>query len=145
MNNLSTKNRFREMLPNSFADFDTVLDQVFGPNAVRTYRALSASAGASYWEDEQGYHVELDLPGVKREDVELTYDKGALKITAQRHRPQEERNQWHDERNYGEISRTVTLPETIDPESIQAELHDGVLHIFVVKSPEATPRKIEIK
>ena len=43
------------------------------------------------------------------------------------------------------MTRTVTLPESIDPDSIAAELTDGVLHVMVTKKPEAQPKRIEIR
>jgi HSP20 family protein len=49
-----------------------------------------------------------------------------------------------DERRYGKVTRTVTLPESIDPESIAGKLTDGVLHVTVAKRPEAQPKRIEI-
>jgi hypothetical protein len=49
------------------------------------------------------------------------------------------------ERTYGKVERQISLPETADPESIEAELRDGVLHLNFKKKPEAQPRKISVK
>jgi HSP20 family protein len=45
----------------------------------------------------------------------------------------------------GQVTRTVSLPDTVDPESIAAEFERGVLHITIAKLPQAQPRRIEIK
>lgn len=143
MTHKTTKNRLHEFLPNSWVDFDTLLNQVLGGNSpVQAARFLAARAGV--WEDDTAYHVELDVPGVSREGIELTFEKGVLQIDIQRKRSEEERKGLSDERYYGKASRRLTLPETIDPESIAAELKDGVLHVTVNKVPEVQPKRIEI-
>ena len=48
-------------------------------------------------------------------------------------------------RAYGKVERQITLPETADPESIEAELRDGILHLTFKKKPEAQPRRISVK
>src|SRR5690606_35812622 len=103
---------------------------------------------AGIWEDEGAYHIELDVPGVDREHVDITLDKGALTITAERKHGESEndnRKGWREERFYGKVTRTFTLPDTIDADSVAAEMNNGVLHVSVAKSPAAQPRKIEIK
>ena len=102
-------------------------------------------APASIWEADNTFHIEVDAPGVKKEDVELTFDKGALQITMERKAPEGERTSWHNERGYGKVSRSVSLPETVDPETITAELTNGVLHVTITKLPEAQPKKIDVK
>ncbi len=140
-NSLSPKNRLREFLPANLAEFDAFLNQVLSPSQ----RAGHASAGL--WEDEGAYHVELDVPGVQRENVDITFDKGTLTVATERKHEESEstRNGWREERFYGKITRSFTLPETIDVDSIAAEMNDGVLRVTVAKSPASQPRKVEIK
>ena len=64
---------------------------------------------------------------------------------AERKKPEEERTGWHEERAYGKVTRSLKLPETIDPESIEATVADGVLHVTVAKTPEAQPKRIDVK
>ena len=99
----------------------------------------------AYGRNSGSYHVELDVPGVTRDNVELTFEKGTLKISTERPAPEDQRLGLVDERRYGKVTRTVSLPESIDPESIVAALAEGVLHVTVSKKPEAQPKKIEIK
>lgn len=143
MANALSRNRLRELIPSTWGgDFDALMEQFFG-TAGRGVQAFYVPA--SVWEDQGSYHVELDVPGVTRENVELTYEKGTLRITTERPAPEEQRTGLVDERRYGKVTRTVTLPESIDPESIAAELTNGVLHVTVSKKPEAQPKRIEIK
>jgi HSP20 family protein len=144
MANALTGNRLRELMPGNWSDpFDNLFEQFFGPVAGRGIQAYYVPA--SVWEDSNSYHVEMDVPGVNRENVDLTYEKGTLRITTERSAPQEQRAGLVDERRYGKVTRTVTLPESIDPDSINAELANGVLHVTVAKKPEAQPKRIEIR
>jgi len=141
MNRTLTRNRLREMFPGNWSDVDALVHQFFGPQA----GVQAFYVPASVWEDEGSYHVELDVPGVTRDHVELTFEKGTLRITTERPAPEEQRTGLVDERRYGKVTRTVTLPESIDAETINAELTNGVLHVTVSKKPEAQPKRIEIK
>jgi len=124
-------------------EMDQVFDHFFGNGGGDVASPLSAPA--SLWEEEGRWCVEVDLPGVKQEDVDITLEKDSLKLTAERQAPQEDRKFWHQERTYGKIERLITLPETVDPERIEAELKDGVLRLYLAKRPELQPKKIQIK
>jgi HSP20 family protein len=56
-----------------------------------------------------------------------------------------ERKYWHNERVFGEVARVITLPDTVDPDSVEASLSDGVLHVMIAKRPETQPKKISVK
>jgi HSP20 family protein len=143
MNNALASNRLRQLTSENWSDqLDHMVNQFFGPAGGRGIQAYYVPA--CVWEDGHSYHVELDLPGVKRENVDLTFEKGMLRITTERSAPQECSSALVDERRYGKVTRTVTLPESIDAESISGNLTDGVLHVTVAKKPEAQPKRIEI-
>jgi HSP20 family protein len=132
-------------------EMDQMFEQFFGNTngngngSAHGENAATLPAPAALWEEEDRWCVEVDLPGVKLEDVDITLEKNALRLTAVRHAPQEDRKFWHQERGYGQIQRLITLPETVDPERIEAELKDGVLRLSLAKRPELQPRKIQIK
>jgi HSP20 family protein len=133
------KNRFGR-LPGGLPELDNLFNHFFRAEEVATWRAP-----ASIWEAENTFHIEVDAPGVSKEDVELTFDKGTLQITLERKAPEGERTNWHNERGYGKISRSVSLPETVDAETITAELVSGVLNVTITKLPVAQPKKIDVK
>lgn len=157
MSHAVSKNRVREFLPNNWSEVDTLLGHFFGP----TYSGVrSASTGrsplapASFWEAEDAYHVEVDLPGVAREDVEITFDKGELKIAAERKSFRTETEEGSEtpprkglveERVYGKVERSVTLPDSVDADSIEAKFENGVLSVTIAKLPEVQPKRVEIK
>ena len=133
----------RNRLPNHTSEFGSMMEQFLGAHAGSGIQAYYVPASVS--EDSDAYQIELDVPGVSREDVELTFEKGMLRITTERRTPDENRKGLVDERRYGRVTRAVTLPETIDPDSITAELSNGVLHVMVSKKPEAQPKRIEVR
>ncbi|BBO33373.1 Hsp20/alpha crystallin family protein [Lacipirellula parvula] len=139
MNSALVRNR----LPNHVGEFGSMMEQFLSAHAGSGIQAYYVPASIS--EDSNAYQIELDVPGVMRDDVELTFEKGMLRITTERRAPDESRKGLVDERRYGRVTRTVTLPETIDPDSITAELNNGVLHVSVSKKPEAQPKRIEVR
>lgn len=142
MQNATHKNRLSEVFPGSLSEVDTLFNQFFGQGPVN--RGLAAwRAPASLWEENERYYIEVDAPGVSRESADVTFDKGVLSITLER--ATGEQKYHHNERGFGKVTRTITLPDTVDPESIEAELVDGVLKVSIAKTPESQPRKIELK
>jgi HSP20 family protein len=121
-------------------EFDTLFNQFF-----RSEGGVSWHAPVSIWEADNTFHVEADAPGVTKEDVEITFDKGTLQISLERKAPEGDRTNWHNERGYGKVSRSFSLPDTVDPSTITAELTNGVLHVTIAKLPEAQPKKIDVK
>jgi HSP20 family protein len=148
--NAATKPRWSVFLPQPFDSVKDEMDQVFenllGGSTSNGHRQSGPLfAPASLWEEEGRWCADVDLPGVRPEDLDITVEKNVLRLVAERKDPQQERKVWHQERRYGRIERLITLPETVDPEGISAELKDGVLSLTLIKKPESQPRKITIK
>jgi HSP20 family protein len=122
-----------------------MLEHFFGPGSGGGAVASRWLAPASLWEDQGKFNLEIELPGVKSEDVDITFEDNSLRIKAVRKTVEEERKYWHNERAYGEVARVITLPDTVDPDSIEASMVDGVLHVTIAKRPETQPKKINVK
>ena len=153
--NVSTR-RFGSLLPDPFAvtepfavagrEMNELFDRVFELPGNGNGRARrSWLPAARVWEDDQSYYVEVELPGISREQVDVTFEDSRLVIAANRTRPEGEYRTHHDERMWGEVSRAFMLPESVDADSIEAQLADGILAIRLTKRPEVLPRKIEVK
>lgn len=140
------KPRFTVMLPPSVQrEMDQVFGTFFGANGNGNGHAPSSRpAPASLWEEEGYWRVEVDLPGVKQEDLDITVEKNVLRITAERKQP-EHCEYSHQERIFGRFERQFTLPDTVNPEGVEAELREGVLSLHLAKRPESQPRKISVK
>lgn len=100
-------------------------------------------------EDEKQVTIEVDLPGVDEKDVSVTMANGILTVKGEKksEREEKEENYYLAERSYGKFERSLTLPETIDENQIEAQFDKGVLTIVAQKRPEAVKaeKKIEIK
>lgn len=98
-------------------------------------------------EEANRYVVQVDLPGVKPEDIEVTLQNGVLTIKGERQTEakEEKENYRRIERFYGSFFRRFTLPETVEEEKIEANYDKGVLTISIPKKPEVQPKKISVK
>jgi HSP20 family protein len=97
-------------------------------------------------EDEDRYVLRADLPGVSGDDVNIEFEDNVLTISGRRTSEHEERRDGYHrvERASGSFSRALTLPEGIDPDSIQADFENGVLEVRIPKPEEAKPRRVSI-
>jgi HSP20 family protein len=97
-------------------------------------------------EEENRYVVRADLPGLTKDDIEITYQDGTLTIRGERkERDESNPGRVHlTERFCGSFGRNLRLPEKVDPERIEASFKDGVLGLVLPFTPEAQPKKIQI-
>jgi HSP20 family protein len=96
-------------------------------------------------ETDSAYVLNVDIPGVAAEAVEITSDKGVLTIRGTRAAEAEEPNRYRRvERAYGKFARRFTLPESANADAIAAKTAHGVLTITIPKRAAVQPRRIEI-
>ena len=103
---------------------------------------------ADVYEDEGGYVVELDLPGIRREGLDVSLDEGRLTIRGERAAPPEKVSVRRAERPAGRFVRSFSLPEGVERKGITADYKDGVLRLRLPRRAErqqARRVKIEIK
>lgn len=97
-------------------------------------------------ENDDEYIVKASLPGVKPEDVDLTYSNGTVTIhgeTEQEHGGKDEKYHLR-ERTYGAFSRTITLPAPVNGDKIEAHFENGVLTVRLPKTEEVKPKRIPV-
>jgi HSP20 family protein len=95
-------------------------------------------------ETDDAYVFEVDLPGVRREDVDAEVDASQLRIAGEVRERERTGVLRHHARRTGRFEYRSTLPEEVDAERIEASLSDGVLTVRVPKSERSQPRRIEI-
>ncbi len=138
-------NPFREI--NEFRQTFNHLNALLDKNDNRPVTAFSPLVNTR--EGEFAYHIEVDLPGVKKEDVEINVHDDYLTLSGERSINNElkEENYYRIESEYGKFERSFSIPEGVDTENIHAESADGVLEVIIpkLKTVKSTPRKIEIK
>jgi len=98
------------------------------------------------WEEGDAIKVEVEIPGVKIEEVEVSFDNGELTLKGEKKFEGNESATLHRrERLYGSFTRTLRLPWEVMAEKISAELKDGVLTVTLPKAEAAKPRKVSVK
>ncbi len=98
-------------------------------------------------ETENEVVVQVDLPGLSRDEIKVNVDKNVLSVHGEkRHESKDEdKRVYRTERTYGSFKRSFTLPSAVDAEKISAAYKDGVLTLTLPKAEEAKPKEIEIK
>lgn len=128
--------------------FQGEMDRLFGRLGTEARRALAPVYPLlNVWEDEAAFHVEAELPGLSREQLQITVAQGNQVTLEGERRPEEgEGTGWHRrERGFGRFRRTLTLPAPIDPDKVEAKMDNGVLRLTLPKAEEARPRRITVK
>ena len=98
-------------------------------------------------EAEDHFVLKADLPGLAEGDVSIEVQDGTLTISGERkaEHEQSERGWYRIERSFGSFSRSLTLPDGVDADGIQARFDRGVLEVRIPKPEERKPRRVEIK
>ena len=96
-------------------------------------------------ETDEAYLVEIELPGVKREDVDIEVAGQLLTVRGDRKEKERVGILRRRERTVGHFSYEVTLPSGIDEDAVEAHLDEGVLHVRLPKPERDRPRRIEIR
>ena len=129
-------------------DFPKTFNDLLEDTIQTTYAASRSSAPAmDITEYENEYLAIVELPGVKKEDVKITFEKGVLTVEGMRKPyeiPQDARVLLNEMR-VRDFSRSIRVPVEIDASSISAELENGILKVVLPKSQEARVRTIAIK
>ena len=130
-----------------FADLNRVQREIernfFGPRS----RGADFAPPVDVHEDSESLVLRAELPGVKREDIDVGIDGNVLTLKGERKLEQEEsgRKYHRVERSYGAFVRQFQLPTNVDATTIDAKLTDGVLTLRLPKKQELKARKIEVK
>lgn len=91
-------------------------------------------------ENDKEIVIEAELPGMEEKDIDVSLKNGMLTIKGEKRSEEEKKeDDYHlTERRYGSIQRSFRVPETVDPDKVEASLEKGVLHVKMAKKPEAT-------
>jgi HSP20 family protein len=97
-------------------------------------------------ETDDNFVLRADLPGVAENDVKIEFEDNVLTVSGERKAGHEENKKgyYRVERSYGSFSRTLTLPEGVDADAINASFDKGVLEVKIPKPEQRKPRKVAI-
>jgi len=128
------------------------MNRLFG-SAFDTQGGVANGVAGSRWippmdlvENDDQFVVRADLPGVEEKDVSVELEDNVLTISGSRSSDAQQRKEgyYRIERAHGAFSRSLTLPEGIDPDGIKASFAKGVLEVRIPKPEERKPRKVAI-
>lgn len=132
----------------SLADLQEEMNRLFDNSLRRSGRALDGHffAPCDVYEEKDKLIVRMDLPGLRREDVNVTLQEGAVTIKGERKLDTPKDTPYYvQERVWGTFTRTIQLPTTVNASKIDARFRDGVLEVVLPKTEEAKPKQIEVK
>lgn len=98
-------------------------------------------------EDKENFVVKVEVPGMKKEDIDVTLHEGALSISGERKSDEkfEDAQVYRSERFVGRFQRTINLPAAVAADKIKAQYKDGVLTVTLPKTEEAKPKQINVQ
>lgn len=128
-------------------DFFDQMDRVFADFAnAPTTAERTFKPAAEAIEHTDHYLMSFDLPGLKKENIRIEMKENVLTVAGERKQEtKDDAKAQVFERQYGSFQRSFTLPTTVIEDKIEAHYEDGVLSLYLPKTPIAQPKKIEIK
>lgn len=138
-----------------FRDLRSLQDEVnrlFTSNLTRSFDDEGIARGAwspsvDIYENKDQIVLEAELPGMNREDFDLSVENNVITLRGERHfEKKDDSDNYHRvERAYGSFTRSFTLPQTVAAEGANAEYRNGVLRVTLPKREETKARRIEVK
>ena len=129
-------------------NFETALRRFFGPVALET-DTPTLKMRIDVAEKDNAYEVKADIPGVKKEDINVRIDGNVVQIDAEVKREKDTKGNGdkvlRSERYYGNISRTFSLADDVDDSKAEAKYADGVLTLQLPKKTTAESRKVTVQ
>ena len=125
--------------------FNELMDEFFEPMNARTPNNFIPKVDIH--ENEQEFEFLLELPGVRKEDMQIEVDQDVLYVSGERKAAEEtkETNVHRMEQCYGSFHRSFHLPQGLDKETIAAQYHDGILRLIIQKHEKAIKKQIVIQ
>ncbi|HKK18438.1 MAG TPA: Hsp20/alpha crystallin family protein [Opitutales bacterium] len=129
----SAFNRLFDLGGSSFDRFGSLLDDFFAGTSGFTQPA------ADLYEDEHNYYARFELPGLKKDDIDLELENSVLTISSVNVEKSEESE------SRASFQRSISVPDGVELDSVSAELKDGVLTVTLPKAEARKPRQISVK
>ena len=136
-----------------FREFVTIQDRMnrlfrdsYGNDREETLTNSTFIPAVDVYEDEHNVTLKLEVPGIEEKDIDVRIENNTLTVHGERkfEKEEKEENFHRIERRYGSFSRSFTLPNTVDPEQVNAEFENGVLKVRLGKRAEAKPKQIKV-
>lgn len=136
----------------TFRDFDRLqrqMDELYGALSGGTLPMPSAGVFplTNVTEDNNNYYVRAELPGIKSDELDIQVTAKSISISGERKIPAESSNaKYHRrEREAGKFSRSVSLPDDVDVDKVDAKLNNGILTLVIPKAEKTKPKQIKVQ
>ena len=140
------------LVKRNYRTIDNLFDDIFSNLPASWGKELGLTTPpVNIHENEEGFHLELVAPGLKKEDFKVNFDKGLLSISYEKKSENEIENKEYKthrrEFNFTSFKRSFRVDDVINAEAIQAKYEDGVLKLYLPKKEEvkALPKEISIQ
>lgn len=140
----------RRPLWDAFGDFDNLFEGFFSPRRMLDVERSGAGAlvpAIDVSENDNEYKIRAEIPGVKKEDLNVSVQDGVLTINAESRYEDEEKKEGRvirQERRYGKFVRSIRLGNDVDTSKVKAEYKDGILELVLPKLDEVKPKAISV-
>jgi HSP20 family protein len=125
-------------------EFDRVFDTSFG-SVFRPLGSLNRwNPAVDVYQNKDQYTVHAELPGLKKEEIELSLNGDTLTISGERKQETKSEEGSRTERFFGKFQRSVILPVPVNAEKVNATYKDGILTVVLPKAEEAKPKQIPV-
>jgi HSP20 family protein len=136
-----------------FREFSTLQDrlnrvfqQSVGEGREESLTTSNFAPAVDVYEDEHNVTLKIEVPGIDEKDLDIRVENNTLTVHGERkfEKDEKEENYRRVERQYGSFTRSFTLPQTVDQESVVANYDKGILKIKLAKKAEAKPKQIKV-
>jgi HSP20 family protein len=136
-----------------FREFSTLQDRMnrlfhdsLGDGREEALTTTAFAPAVDVYEDEHNVTLKIEVPGIDEKDIDVRIENNTLTVHGERkfEKDEKEENYRRVERQYGSFTRTFTLPNTVETESVSANYDKGVLKIKLAKKAEAKPKQIKV-
>jgi HSP20 family protein len=128
-------------------ELNSFFDMPFWSGLDRTGQLFTGwSPALDLYESGDHFVVVVELPGMRKEDIEISWHDGALTISGERKREKSSNGETaqRTERYVGTFRRSIALPSRVDPSKVSATYQDGILKVTLPKTEEAKPKQIQV-
>jgi HSP20 family protein len=137
----------RSLASDLFDEMETWMNDTGRVTTPRAYDERSFDPACDISEADEHYLMSLDLPGIKKDEINIEVNNNILTVSGERKRESASDKQkvQRFEKSYGFFKRSFTLPTSVDADKVEARYEDGVLELYLPKTQAAKPRHIEIQ
>ena len=128
-----------------FDDFDRLFRELTVPSS--RMNNMSFDLAADLYEDGDDLVAEMNLPGLKGDDIDIEVEDNQLRVSGRREEVQEKKEKSHysKEIRRGTFHRVISLPDRVEEDKVEAEYHDGVLTVIMPKRHETNDKRVKVK